>query len=471
MNADPRNFPAATHEALHNTNLQLALGRLKTHFVIRRTEAVERYGDFETLREAGRAIRDYSLSHLDTLLETFERNVTAHGGHVHWARDKTEACATVLKILRESGAHSVTKGKSMVSEEIGLNAYLEAHGVVPVETDLGEYIIQLRKEPPSHILAPAFHLNKEEVTQTFREAHTELDPARALDDRPALVAEARKMLRAKFEAADAGITGANFLAAEEGACVLVTNEGNGDLTRLLPRTHIVVTGIEKVARNLEDVAVLLRLLPRSATGQEISSYVTVMSGPRRSTETDGPANFHVVLVDDGRSKLLGTEAQDVLLCIRCGACLNHCPVYGAVGGHAFGTTYPGPIGAALNPGLLGLAAAHHHPNASTFCGRCADVCPVKIPLPKIMRYWRSREYAEGLAPRANVFGLGVWAYVAKRPRLYQLLARIAAWRLKKQAKHGVVHALPVMNNWFLVRDFPVPRGRTFMKMWNDERAR
>ena len=471
MNADPGNFPAAAREALHDPKLKLALGRLKTHFQIRRSESVERYGDFETLREAGRAIRDYSLGHLNTLLETFERNATARGGHVHWARDKTEACATVLKILRETGAVTVTKGKSMVSEEIGLNAYLEANGVTPVETDLGEYIIQLRKERPSHILAPAFHLNKEDVSDTFREAHTELDPARPLGDRPALVAEARRMLRAKFEAADAGITGANFLAAEEGACVLVTNEGNGDLTRLLPRTHIVVTGIEKVVRDLNDAAVLLRLLTRSATGQEISSYVSVMSGPRRAGETDGPQNFHVVLVDNGRSRLLGTAAEDVLRCIRCGACLNHCPVYSAVGGHAFGTTYPGPIGAALNPGLLGLAAAHHHPNASTFCGRCEQVCPVKIPLPRIMRYWRAREYAGGLAPRAAVFGLSLWAYVAKRPRLYQLLARIAARVLKRKACNGVVHSMPLMQGWFLVRDFPAPSGKTFQKMWNDERAR
>ncbi len=465
MNADPRHFPDEAHKALNDPKLQIALGRLKTHFQKARADSFARFGDYEGLREAGRAIRDHALANLDALLETFELNVIARGGHVHWARDKREACEAVLKILREAGAGSVTKGKSMVSEEIGLNAFLEASGIRPVETDLGEYIIQLRREPPSHIIAPAFHLNKEDVSAAFLKAHTELDPKRPLDDRARLVTEARAMLRAKFEAADAGITGCNFLAADEGACVLVTNEGNGDLTRLLARTHIVVTGIEKVVRDLDDVAVLLRLLPRSATGQDISSYVTVMRGPRRSGESDGPENFHVVLVDDGRSSLLGTQAQDVLRCIRCGACMNHCPVYSAVGGHAFGTTYPGPIGAALNPGLIGLAAAHHHYNASTFCGRCAEVCPVKIPLPQIMRHWRGREYAEGLAPKFAMFGLSLWAFAAKRPALYRFGARAAARLLKLFGRKGHVRALPLMRGWFAVRDFPAPQGKTFQELW------
>ena len=422
MSLGPRDFVQASHEALADPMLKSALGRLKTHFAHRRQEAAERYGDFEGLREAGRAIRDHTLANLDTLLTTFERAVIARGGEVHWARDAGEAREIILKVLREAGARTVTKGKSMVSEEIALNPFLEENGLTPVETDLGEYIIQLREEPPSHIIAPAFHLHKEQVETTFRAAHTTLDPNRALDERQALVAEARAMLRTAFESADAGITGANFLSAAEGAAVIVTNEGNGDLTRLLPRTHIVLTGIEKVVADLGDVAVLLRLLTRSATGQEISSYVSIMAGP--TGEREGSA-FHVVLLDNGRSRLLGTEAQDVLRCIRCAACLNHCPIYGAVGGHAYGATYPGPIGAALNPGMMGIAVAHHHPNASTFCGRCAEVCPVKIPLPKIMRYWRAREYADGLAPKPIVWGLSVWAFAAKRPALYRFLTALA----------------------------------------------
>jgi L-lactate dehydrogenase complex protein LldF len=463
---DPRRFREAAHEALHDPHLRPALGRLKTHFARGRTYAAARFGDFEALREQGRAIRDYALAHLGELLEQFERNVQSRGGHVHWARDAAEARTIILEILRARGATAVTKGKSMVSEEIALNPFLEANGIRPVETDLGEYIVQLRDEPPSHIIAPAFYLNKEQVAETFREAHRDLEPGRSLAERSALVAEARRVLREQFESADAGITGANFLSAAEGAAMLVTNEGNGDLTRLLPKTHIVLTGIEKIVRDLDDVAVLLRLLTRSATGQDISSYVTIMSGPRAENESDGPEDFHVVLLDNGRTKLLGTEAEDVLRCIRCGACLNHCPIYGAVGGHAYGATYLGPIGAALNPGLLGVGVAHHHPNASTFCGRCAEICPVKIPLPKIMRHWRAQEYAQGLAPKSAVFGLSLWTFAAKRPWLYRLGARTVARLLKRRAgKRGYVRALPLMKGWFAVRDLTAPQGRTFHEMW------
>ncbi|HEY1632490.1 MAG TPA: lactate utilization protein B [Rhizomicrobium sp.] len=460
MNQDPRQFRAASRKALADAGLKQALGRLGTHFVQRRLDSIDRYGgDWEALREQGRAIRDYALTHLDTLLETFERNVIARGGKVHWARDAAEARAIVLDILNETGAKTVTKGKSMVSEEIGLNAFLEANGIRPVETDLGEYIIQLRHEPPSHIIAPAFHLNKEDVAVAFRAAHTSLDPARSLDERTALVSEARQMLRAEFERADVGITGANFLSAAEGAAVLVTNEGNGDLTRLLPKTHIVLTGIEKVVADLDDVAVLLRLLTRSATGQDISSYVSLFSGP---AERD----FHIVLVDNGRSRLIGTEAEDTLRCIRCAACLNHCPIYGAVGGHAYGATYPGPIGAALNPQLLGVAEASHHANASTFCGRCAEVCPVKIPLPKIMRYWRGVEYQSGLAPKATTAGLSLWAFAAKHPALYRFGTKVTARLLKWLGRNGFVHGLPMMRGWFAVRDLPAPQGKTFHEQWS-----
>ena len=471
MNLDPTKFKSEARRALHDPLLKPALGRLKTHFALGRAMAVARFGDFENMREAGKAIRDHAITHFDTLLETFEAAVTARGGHVHWARGAAEARAAILTILNDAGAKTVTKGKSMVSEEIGLNPFLEASGIKPVETDLGEYIIQLRNEPPSHIIAPAFHLSKEQVADTFRAAHTTLDANRPLTERNALVAEARRMLRAQFESADAGITGANFLAAEEGAAIIVTNEGNGDLTRLLPKTHIVLTGIEKVVRDLTDVSVLLRLLTRSATGQHISSYVSVMTAPR-GRAGDGPKNFHVVLVDNGRSKLIGTEAQDVLRCIRCSACLNHCPVYGAIGGHAYGATYPGPIGAALNPGVLGVARASDHPNASTFCGRCAEVCPVKIPLPKIMRHWRAREYADGLAPRAAMMGLSLWAFAAKRPVLYRFGAKLAARTLKFLAgRHGSVVSLPLMRGWFLAREFPAPQGKTFQELWKAKHER
>jgi L-lactate dehydrogenase complex protein LldF len=468
MNLDPTKFKSAAHAAMNDPLLKPALERLKTNFAARRLMGVRMFPDFENMREAGRAIRDYAISSLDTLLEQFEQSVTTRGGHVHFARDAEEARTIILSILKEAGAKSVTKGKSMVSEEIALNPYLAANGIKPIETDLGEYIIQLRDEPPSHIIAPAFHLSKEQVAETFRASHTFLEAGRPLDDRQLLVAEARRVLRSQFEQADAGITGANFLAAEEGAAVIVTNEGNGDLTRLLPKTHIVLTGIEKVVRDLGDVSVLLRLLTRSATGQNISTYVSVMTAPM-GRAGDGPKNFHVVLLDNGRSRLIGTEAQDVLRCIRCSACLNHCPVYGAIGGHAYGATYSGPIGAALNPGMLGIKRSSDHPNASSFCGRCAEVCPVKIPLPKIMRHWRAREYAEGLAPRAAVMGLSLWAFAAKRPRLYRIATSLLARTLRLiSGKRGVVHALPLMRGWFLARDFPAPKGKTFHELWKVE---
>jgi len=467
MNQDPRQFPKAARKALNDPLLRPALNRMKMNFAARRAYGVQAYGDFETLRQAGRDIREYAVTHLDTLLETFEASVTAKGGKVHWASDAEEARQAILAILREVGATTVTKGKSMVTEEIALNPFLEANGIVPVETDLGEYIVQLRHEPPSHLIAPAFHLTKEQVAETFREVHTEFDPNRSLVERNTLVQEARAVLRAKFEAADAGITGGNLITAAEGAAIIVTNEGNGDLTRLLPKTHIVVTGIEKIVRDMNDASVLLRLLPRSATGQAISTYVSIMAGP--VGERDEQRGFHVVLVDNGRSKLIGTEAQDVLRCIRCSACINHCPIYGAIGGHAYGAVYMGPLGAALNPGMIGVAETGHHANASTFCGRCAEVCPVMIPLPKIMRYWRAVEHAQGLAPKSVTFGLSLWAFAAKRPLLYRFGASLLARLLKLMSRGGAVHSLPMMKGWFAVRDFPAPAGKTFHEQWQTHR--
>ncbi len=267
----------------------------------------------------------------------------------------------------------------MISEELGINDHLERHGITPVETDLGEYIIQLRHEVPSHIIAPAFHLNKEDWETTFRKSHTDLPPDRVFAERRDILTEARAKLRQRFLAADVGITGANFLIAETGSSVIVTNEGNGDLTQTLPRVHIVLASIEKCVPTLEDCMSLLRVLARSATGQDFSVYTTFSTGARRPGDLDGPDEYHVVLVDNGRSAMLGTDFQEMLRCIRCAACMNHCPVYGAVGGHAYGWVYPGPMGAVLTPSLIGIDQAGHLPNASTFCGKCESVCPVKHP--------------------------------------------------------------------------------------------
>ena len=465
-------FPNNARVGLADPVLQRALGLARTGFPLRRQQAIERLPEFEALREEGRAIKDHTLARLDFYLELYEKNVAAAGGLVHWARDAAEARAAVLEICHAAGARTVTKGKSMVAEEIALNDHLEANGITPVETDLGEYIIQLRHEPPSHIIAPAIHLMKEQVADTFRAAHTALAPDRLLDEPRELCDEARTILRPRFLAADVGITGANFLVAETGSSIIVTNEGNGDLTQTLPKIHIVVTGIEKVVPTLEDAATLLRLLARSATGQEFSSYTTISTGPRRPGDLDGPEEYHVVLVDNGRSALLGGEFHEMLRCLRCAACLNHCPVYAAIGGHAYGWVYPGPMGAVLTPALVGLHEAGHLPNASTFCGRCESVCPVKIPLPKMMRHWREHEFAARQNPPVYRSGLRLWAWLAARPEFYhalvELKARLLGWAGRER---GRFRSLPAASGWTLMRDMPAPQGRSFHSLWAERQRR
>jgi len=464
-------FPENARAGLANDTLQQALAMARTGFPLRRAQAVARLPEFEALREAGKAIKDHTLAHLDFYLEKWERNVIAAGGQVHWARTAEEARAIVLGLCRAVDARTVTKGKSMVAEEIGLNDHLEANGITPVETDLGEYIIQLRHEPPSHIIAPAIHLVKEQVADTFRGAHGALDPARPLTEPRQLCDEARDVLRPQFLAADVGITGANFLVAETGSSIIVTNEGNGDLTQTLPRVHIVMASLEKVVPTLEDATTLLRLLARSATGQEFSTYTTVSTGPRRAGDRDGPEQYHVVLLDNGRSKMLGSEFQPMLRCIRCAACMNHCPVYAAVGGHAYGWVYPGPMGAVLTPSLIGIEKAGHLPNASTFCGRCESVCPMKIPLPAMMRHWREREFAQRLSPPAYRSGLRLWAWIARRPALYHALAGLASRALGwAGARRGRFRSLPLAAGWTAVRDMPAPQGRSFHALWAGHQA-
>ena len=307
---------------------------------------------------------------------------------------------------------------------------------------------------------------KEQVAESFRATHDHLPATRALEEPRTLCDEARAVLRQKFLAADVGITGANFLIAETGSSIIVTNEGNGDLTQILPKAHIVLASLEKVVPTLEDASTLLRLLARSATGQEFSTYTTVSTGPRRAEDTDGPGEYHVVLIDNGRSALLGGEFQDMLRCIRCAACLNHCPVYGAVGGHAYGWVYSGPMGAVLTPTLIGIDKAGHLPNASTFCGRCESVCPMRIPLPKMMRQWREREFAQKLSPRTQRWGLGLWAYFAKRPPLYRLASSAASRILGLLGgARGRFRALPLASGWTDMRDMPAPEGKSFMTLW------
>ncbi|KAA5597279.1 LutB/LldF family L-lactate oxidation iron-sulfur protein [Blastochloris sulfoviridis] len=459
-------FKANARQALADAPLQTSMRNLEANFIGRRRAATERLPEFEALRDAARDIKDHTLAHLDLYLTAFEDKVVQAGGHVHWAATAEDARTIVLDICKRLGARTATKGKSMISEEIALNEHLEQNGVTPVETDLGEYIIQLRGEMPSHIIAPAVHLTREQVEADFRRVHTHLPKERNLDEAATMLAEARGILRERFLAADVGITGANFLIAETGTSVIVTNEGNGDLTQTLPKAHIVLASIEKVVPTLEDATTLLRVLARSATGQEQAVYTTFSTGPRRAADPDGPGEYHVVLLDNGRSRMLGTPFQPMLRCIRCGACFNHCPVYQRVGGHAYGWVYGGPMGAVLTPTLIGIHQAGHLPNASTFCGRCEEVCPMRIPLPKMMRHWRERQFEKSQMPLAERYALDAWAYFARRGWLYRPASRLGVALLRLLAfGRGRLRWLPFAGGWTSQRDLPAPAGTTFQAAW------
>ncbi|MBS3648426.1 iron-sulfur cluster-binding protein [Pseudaminobacter sp. 19-2017] len=464
-------FKKHTRAALANPHLQQALGNVRAGFIDKRKKAVDALPEFDQLRDSARDIKNHMLDHLDLYLEAYEAKVRASGGYVHWAETAEEARAIILDICRSAGARTVTKGKSMITEEIELNDFLQKNGIRPVETDLGEYIIQLRGEHPSHIIAPAVHLTKDQVEADFRRVHDHLPPTRDLTEHESLLYEARRVLRPAYFDADVGITGANFLVAETGTSIIVTNEGNGDLTQILPKVHVVVASIEKIVPTLEDAAQIMRVLARSATGQEMSVYTTMSTGPRRPGDPDGPEDYHVVLIDNGRSAMLGTEFQDMLRCIRCGACMNHCPVYHSVGGHAYGSVYPGPMGAVLTPSLAGLAKSGHLPNASTFCGRCESVCPMRIPLPKMMRHWREREFERGLNPATQRTGLKLWAMFARRPALYRFATSVAVPLLSMFGRRtGRFRHLPLAGGWTRYRDFPAPEGRTFMQQLSERDA-
>jgi L-lactate dehydrogenase complex protein LldF len=461
-------FKSNVKRALADTQLQRAMGNVKVGFIKKRQMARDKLPEFDALRDEARDIKNHTLQHLDAYYEIYEEKVRAAGGEVHWAATAEEARDIILKLCQAHGARTVTKGKSMIAEEIALNEHLEAAGITPVETDLGEYIIQLRHEPPSHIIGPAIHLNRDQVEESFRAAHKELAQDRSLETVSELVDEARQVLRQKYLDADVGITGANYLVAETGTSIIVTNEGNGDLTQTLPRVHIVCTSLEKIVPTLEDVSTILRVLARSATGQEFSSYTTLSTGPRREGDPDGPEEYHVVILDNGRSDMIGTEFQDMLRCIRCGACMNHCPVYHSVGGHAYGWVYPGPMGAVLTPTLIGVEEASDLPNASTFCGRCEQVCPMRIPLPKLMRHYRERAFDKGLTPPLPRLALALWAFMAKRPKLYRFFTGLKIPALAAFGRRrGRFRTIPFAGGWTKHRDMPAPQGRTFQKMWDD----
>ena len=460
-------FKANAAAALANPVLQGNLRTSKGKFVDKRRAAIADFdregGDFEALRDAGRDLRNRVLADLDLWLEKFEQSATARGATVLWAKDGAEICRHVIDIGRRHGVTKAVKSKSMLSEEAGLNQALETAGIQPVETDLGEYILQINdNEPPSHIIAPVVHKSLDEVADLFAKTHG--TPRKT--EIPELTREARGVLRSHFLTAEMGISGGNFLVAETGSVALVTNEGNGRMVTTLPRVHVVITGVEKVIPTLEDLATLMRILPRSATGQTISNYFSLLTGVRRPGDTDGPEHLYFILVDNGRVDLLGGGFQDMLRCIRCAACLNHCPVYQTVGGHAYGWVYPGPMGAVLTPLFVGIENAIDLPHAATLCNQCGAVCPVKIPLPELMRKLREAQVERGLRPRGERLALAAWSWLARHPALYGLAARIGARYLKWQAGGGDrIRVMGMAPAWTAGRDFPAPEGRTFREQY------
>jgi len=464
-------FKQRAAKAVLDESLRRALGNVQDGFAGKRATAVSNLAEFQQIREQAKDIKNHVLENLDRYLEQFEQAVTANGGQVHWAQTPEEGREIIVDICQRNDAKLIAKGKSMVSEEMALNDALEAENMEVIETDLGEYIIQLAEEPPSHIIAPAIHKTKNQISDLFQEHHGKYGRNERVEGVADIVEEARIVLRQKFINADVGITGANFLIAETGSTVLVTNEGNGDLSSTLPRVHIVTAGIEKVLPGLEDLPSFLRLLARSATGQEMSVYTSIFSGPRRTHDDAGPEQFHIVLLDNGRTEMLAGEFREMLRCIRCGACLNHCPVYGTVGGHAYGWVYSGPMGSVLTPLMTGLRQAADLPNACTLNGRCAEVCPMSIPLPKMLRALRVREFREGLVTARIRQSLRLWGWFAKRPTAYRRAAGLSISalnlmsRLRSRQRRGSFRKLPFAGGWTDERDFPAPQAGTFLSQW------
>jgi L-lactate dehydrogenase complex protein LldF len=467
MKISSMHFKRKATEKLGNENLQQALKKLQSKFVDGRTAAIAELPNFNEIRDAATDIRERVVNQLDGYLRRFEQEATARGAEVHWAESVDDVNRLVVDIARRHDVHKIAKSKSMVSEECALNDYLESAGLEVIETDLGEYILQLAKEPPSHIVAPVVHKSKEEISDLFEEKHRRARTTKITE----LCREAREILRPKFLSADMGISGANFIIAETGSVLIVTNEGNGRLVTTLPRVHVAITGIEKVVPTLEDATTLLRILPRSATAQSITNYVSILTGTRGQGETEGAEHFHIILLDNGRSRLLGTELQPMLRCIRCGACMNHCPVYQNIGGHAYGWVYPGPMGSVLTPSFVGLENAVDLPNASTFCGQCAVVCPVKIPLPDLMRHLRTRQVEQRLRSWTERAALRLWSWTALRPAVYGIISRLAVRMLRwAGGRNKRLRYLPGVTGWTRGRDMPAPSGKTFRDLYRSRHS-
>jgi L-lactate dehydrogenase complex protein LldF len=464
-------FDQKIHTTLADANLQLAIytatGRLKEKRIENVSDSA--LPDYQELRTQANAIKKHAIENLDHYLEEFERNVEAHGGKVVYCKDGTEVSDFILALAKERNAHLIVKSKSMTTEEIDLNERLEHHGLESVETDLGEYILQLAHERPYHIVAPALHKTRYDVAAIFTE-RLHIPNEIVIEKQTAI---ARGVLREKFLAADIGISGANFLVADSGAVVIVENEGNARLTTSAPKIHIAIAGIEKVIPRAKDLATFLKLLARSATGQLLSVYTSFLSGPRRAGEIDGPDEFYVVLLDNGRTKLLPDRSKrESLYCIRCGACLNTCPVYRKIGGHSFPWVYSGPIGAIITPQFMGAGHEPGLPFASSLCGACGEVCPVKIDIPKILLELRSdvkKSEAREKQNRLERLAFRVFAWLMTHPRLYEMVGRMAAAMAPSDGSWIRSVAAPLnvgpVKAWLSQRDLPPPPAKSFRQMW------
>ncbi|MGH9358082.1 MAG: LutB/LldF family L-lactate oxidation iron-sulfur protein [Candidatus Acidiferrales bacterium] len=459
-------------KTLHDAHLQEAYRSSALRLYGHRLDAFSTVPGFEQLRDRARILKRDVIEHLDEYLEEFAKNAGKNGSHVHWAETGEEVCDIVLGIARRAGAREIVKGKSMVGEEVELNHALEAAGIRSVETDLGELIIQLAGERPAHIVAPAIHKTREDVSELFIEhLHSErtTEPER-------LTAIARQALRQSFARSQMGISGANFAVAETGSIVVVENEGNIRLCTTAPRVHVALVGIEKIIPRFKNLAVFLRLLARSGTGQKLTAYTSILTGPRRAGE-DGPEEMHIVLIDNGRIATLADEVmREALYCIRCGACLNACPVYRKIGGHAYGWVYSGPIGALITPQFNGIQNARELPFASSLCGACREVCPVRINIPDLLLHLRQeaqKKPASDAAPKGEAASMRLWAWVMKRPLAYAAGAKLARWGQRFYARKGWVQRLPVfpMSNWTAGRDLPALAPQSFRERWKNMKNR
>ncbi len=464
-------FPDAARTALADTQLRANLGHATRTIRAKRAAVVAELPDWEELREAGRQLKVHTMAHLSDYLLQLEENVTARGGVVHWARDATEANAIVTSLVRATGADEVVKVKSMATQEIGLNEALEAEGIAAFETDLAELIVQLGHDQPSHILVPAIHRNRAEIRQIFLAEMGDVDPELS-DDPTALANAARLHLRRKFLSARVAISGANFAIAETGTLGVVESEGNGRMCLTLPETLITVMGIEKLVPRPQDLEVFLQLLPRSSTGERMNPYTSLWTGV---SEGDGPQQFHLVLIDNGRTAVLSDDqGRDALNCIRCSACLNVCPVYERAGGHAYGSVYPGPIGAILSPQLTGVEDNASLPFASSLCGACYDVCPVKIDIPSILVHLRAehteRYAAEHRTPSPEAATMGLAAWLMSSPKRWTLALRSGRLGRVLGRRRGVIGEvpLPLARQWGTARDLPQPPAQTFRDWWAAE---